>query len=115
VDRETPQYTFDDKNGFYRAPREIIDGVLREGNNIGLNTDPCLSITQICHGMPISNFLNTLPGFNAFATLHDGWGESMNQGGNWNLATNLGSMPAAFLVSYGAIFDQYSYINAKRR
>jgi len=115
VDRETPQFTFDDENVFYRVPREFIDGVLREGKNIGLNETPCLSITQICHGMPISNFLNTLPGFNAFATLHDGWGMSMRQGGNWNLATNLGSMPAAFLVSYGAIFDQYSYINAKRR
>jgi filamentous hemagglutinin len=65
--------------------------------------------------MPISNPLSTLPGFNAFATLHDGWCEWMDQGKNWNLATNLGSMPPALIVNYGALLDQYRYLNSARR
>ena len=115
VDRENPAFEFDQENGFFRAPREMVNGVLREGKNVGHNQNPCLSMTRICHGTTISNALNTLPEFNAFATLHDGWGEWMKQGNNWNLATNLGSMPPALLVNYGALFDQYRYINFRRK
>ncbi len=28
---------------------------------------------SICHGSLVSNSLDTLPGFNSFATLHDQW------------------------------------------
>jgi filamentous hemagglutinin len=116
VDRNNPMVdTLDQENGLYRMPREIVNGELREGKNIGLNENPCLSITRICHGTPISNALNTLPGFNAFATLHDGWGERMRQGGSWNLGTNLGSMPPALMLTYGSLLDQYRYINARRK
>lgn len=95
-------------------PRAMVNGVLSEGKNLGHNR-LCVSLIAICHGTPISNGLNTLPGLNAFATLHDGWGEWMKQGGNWNLATNLGSMPPALLVNYGALIDQYRYINSRRK
>jgi filamentous hemagglutinin len=115
VDRSNPQFDSNEEGGLYRVPRETVDGVLREGKNIGLNENPCVSMTRICHGMPISNGLNTLPGFNAFATLHDGWGEWLAQNKNWNVATNLGSMPPALLVNYGALLDQYRYVNAKRK
>jgi filamentous hemagglutinin family protein len=115
VDRGNPEFDFDEEGSFYRVPRETVNGVLREGKNIGLNENPCLSLTRICHGTPISNALNTLPGFNAFATLHDGWGEWMAQGKQWNLGTNLGSMPPALLVIYGSLLDQYRYINARRK
>ena len=115
VDRDKPVVeTLDQENGLYRMPRVIVNGVLREGKNVG-HDKLCASLIQVCHGTPISNALNTLPGFNAFATLHDGWGEWMKQGKNWNLATNLGSMPPALLVNYGALFDQYRYINSRRK
>ncbi len=116
VDRGKPNFDFDQEDGFFRVPRVLVDGVLREGKNLGHNQNPCVSITQICHGTSISNALNTLPGFNAFATLHDGWGEWMDKtGGNWNPATNLGSMQPALIVNYGALLDQYRYINARRK
>ena len=116
VDRENPEFRFGKENDFFRVPRESVNGVLREGKNIGHNTNPCLSLSGICHGMPISNALNTLPGFNAFATLHDGWGEWMDKtGGNWNIGTNIGSMPPALIVNYGALLDQYRYLNSSRR
>ena len=115
VDRDNPKFTPDEEGGVLRVPRERVNGILREGKNIGLNQNPCLSLTRICHGTPISNALNTLPGFNAFATLHDSWGEWMLKRKQWNLATNLGSMPPALLVNYGALFDQYRYINFRRK
>jgi filamentous hemagglutinin len=115
VDRDEPVVeTLDRENGLYRMPRAMVNDVLSEGKNLGHNR-LCVSLIAICHGTPISNGLNTLPGLNAFATLHDGWGEWMKQGGNWNLATNLGSMPPALLVNYGALIDQYRYINSRRK
>jgi filamentous hemagglutinin len=115
VERENPVVdTLDQENGLYRMPRAMVNGVLREGKNVGHN-ELCSSALKVCHGTPISNALNTLPGFNAFATLHDGWGEWIKQGNNWNLATNLGSMPPALLVNYGALFDQYRYVNSRRK
>lgn len=66
--------------------------------------------------MPISNALNTLPGFNDFATLHDGWGEWLDKtGGAWNSFINVGSMSPALLVTYGSLLEQYSYINSRRK
>lgn len=56
------------------VPMELLDGVMREGKNIGLNRiDDCASFYAVSHGTPISNMLNKVPDFNAFATLHDGW------------------------------------------
>jgi filamentous hemagglutinin len=116
VDRDEP--VFDPINdeggsGLYRVPRVDVTEVLkREGKNIGLNENPCISIMQICHGTPISNALNTLPGFNAFATLHDTW---MNKPDFMNLATNLGTMPPALLLTFGSLIDQYRYINTRRK
>jgi filamentous hemagglutinin len=104
----------DEESGLFRMPRVLVNGILREGKNLGHNR-PCFSIVSVCHGTPISNALNTVPGLNAFATLHDGWGEWMAQGKNWNLATNLGSMPPALIVNYGALLDQYRYLNSARR
>jgi filamentous hemagglutinin len=116
VDRGDPAVKLEKEGDLYRMPRETVNGVLREGKNVGLNENPCLSLTRICHGTPISNALNTLPGFNAFATLHDGWGEWLDKNGNnWNLGTNLGSMPPALMLSYGSLLDQYRYINARRK
>ena len=115
VDRADPVVDkLDNEGGLYRMTRVMVNGVLREGKNIGHN-EQCMSIVSICHGTPISNALNILPGFNAFATLHDGWGEWMAQGKTWNTATNIGSMPPALIVNYGALLDQYRYINARRK
>jgi filamentous hemagglutinin len=110
VDRGDPKFELE-QDEFYFVPRETVNGVLREGKNIGLNQNPCLSLTRVCHGTPISNALNTLPGFNAFATLHDTW---MNQLSN-NTAINLGTMPPALLLNYGSLIDQYRYLNARRK
>ena len=116
VDRENPATDPIDEGGLFRVPQvDVNEALQREGKNIGLNQYPCVSMTRICHGTPISNALNTLPGFNAFATLHDGWGEWIRQGGNWNIGTNLGTMPPALLLTYGSLLDQYRYINSKRK
>ena len=114
VDRGNPVSTFDEENGLFRPSRVFVNGAWQEGKNLGHN-EKCFSLISVCHGTPISNALNTVPGLNAFATLHDGWGEWMAQGKQWNLATNLGSMPPALLVNYGALLDQYRYINARRK
>jgi filamentous hemagglutinin len=112
VDRENPVFNPISEGGLFRVPTEIVNGVIREGNNVGFNQNPCLSFTGICQGTPISNTLNTLPGFNAFATLHDTW---MNQPGFTNTATNLSTMPPALMLTYGSLLDQYRYINARRK
>jgi filamentous hemagglutinin len=102
-----------EEGGIFRVPRETVDGLLREGKNVGYN-EPCTSLLAVCHGTPISNALNTLPGFNAFATLHDGWGAWLEKGEHWNLATNLGSMPPALLVTYVSLLDPYRYLAVQR-
>ncbi|WP_413817397.1 hemagglutinin repeat-containing protein [Pseudomonas sp. P8_241] len=92
------------------VPMELVDGVMREGNNIGLNRiDDCASFYAVCHGTPISNLLNKVPGFNAFATLHDGWMMDLeaHKGTGMSVFENLGSMPPALLVNYGALYDKY--------
>lgn len=70
---------YDESLGY--VPRVLIDGKWREGKNIDLNlslTDPrCSKIYAICHGTPIINILNKIPGFNSFATLHDQWMNSL--------------------------------------
>ena len=115
VDRGNPKFDYVEEDGFYRVPRVLVNGVLREGKNLGHNEE-CVSIFRICHGTPISNAISALPGMNAFATLHDSWGEWMDKtAGVWNTATNIGSMPPSLLVNYGALLDQYRYINAKRK
>ena len=112
VDRGNPVFNPISEGGLFRVPTVNVNDVIREGNNVGLNQNPCLSLTGICQGMPISNALNTLPGFNAFATLHDTW---MNTPGFTNTATNLGTMPPALMLTYGSLLDQYRYINARRK
>ncbi|MDO9617105.1 MAG: hemagglutinin repeat-containing protein, partial [Pseudomonas sp.] len=95
------------------VPRVTVDGVVREGKNIGLNlpldVDVCKSFYSVCHGTAISNGLNNIPGFNSFATLHDQWMISleMHKGGDMNVFENIGSMPPALLVNYGAIYEKY--------
>ncbi len=115
VDRESgPMYTPMQEGGLFRVPLETANGVFREGKNIGLG-QICTSVIAICHGTPISNALNALPGLNAFATLHDGWGDWLKNNGSWNVATNLGTMPPALFLNYGALLDQYRYINNRRK
>jgi filamentous hemagglutinin len=115
VDRDNPEFDPVKEGGLFRVPTVTVNELIREGKNIGFNENPCLSFTGICQGMPISNALNTLPGFNAFATLHDSWSEWLANGKSWNLATNLGSMPPALVVTYGSLLDQYRYINSRRK
>jgi filamentous hemagglutinin len=115
VDRGNPEFKPISEGGLFRVPTVTVNDVIREGKNIGLNENPCLSFTGICQGTPISNALNTLPGFNAFATLHDSWGAWIENGKNWNVATNLGSMPPALVLTYGSLLDQYRYINSRRK
>ena len=114
VDRpERPTFEPVQDGGLWRVPRETVSGVLREGKNIGHNL-PCTPLLAVCRGTPISNALNTLPGFNAFATLHDGWGVWFAKKGSWSLGTNLGSMPPALLVTYGSLLDPYRYLAVQR-
>jgi filamentous hemagglutinin len=115
VDRGNPEFKPISEGGLYRVPQVDVGEILkREGKNIGFN-EVCSSVMSVCHGTPISNALNTLPGFNAFATLHDRWGAWLENGKNWNVATNLGSMPPALAVTYGSLLDQYRYINSRRK
>lgn len=89
---------------------KVID---REGKNIGLNRlvgeVGCENFYSVCHGAPISNALNQIPGMNSFATLHDGWmiGLESTKGVDMSLLENLGSMPPAILVNYGALYEKY--------
>ncbi len=92
------------------VPQIDEDGVIREGKNIGLNrTTDCDSFYSVCHGTPVSNILNQIPGFNGFATLHDGWMINLEayKQADMSLFENLGSMPPALLVNYGALYDKY--------
>ncbi len=97
------------------VPGVLVDGGLREGKNIGLNLDDlatCGKLYSVCHGTAVSNILNDVPGFNSFATLHDSW---MNQlesykGSGMNVFENIGSMPPAMLINYGALYDKYSHL-----
>lgn len=88
--------------------------LIREGKNIGFNAQ-CASVIAICHGTPISNALNTVPGFNAFATLHDTWMNKFATQAIDSVGVNIGSMPPALLLTYGSLVDQYRYINNHRR
>ena len=71
-------------------------------------TEGC-GIFSICHGTPISNGLNQVPGFNSFATLHDTWMSDLEtyKGDEMSFLENIGSMPPALFVNYGAIYDKY--------
>ena len=64
---------------------------------------------SICHGAAVSNVLNQIPGFNSFATLHDQWMISLEKtkGTDMTLFENIGSMPPAIVVNYGAIYEWY--------
>ncbi|NTZ73800.1 hemagglutinin, partial [Pseudomonas protegens] len=110
VDREIgPKFTALE-GGF--VPQELKDGVIREGKNIGLNEylgDSCNSFFSICHGMPISDLLNRVPGFNAFATLHDGMMVRLEdyKDAPMSIYENIGSMPPALVINYGALYDKY--------
>jgi filamentous hemagglutinin len=114
VGRADPKFTPVQENGFYRVPQVMVDGVLREGKNIGLN-EACTSIVAICHGTPISNITNLVPGMNSFATLHDNWGTWLKENGLWNSVTNIGSMPPALLLNYGSLLDQYPYLQNQKK
>lgn len=108
VDRDTGPAYEAGADGF--VPRQYTDGVMREGKNIGLNKAVgCDSFYAVCHGTPISNMLNQVPGFNAFATLHDGWMIDLEayKGTSMSMFENLGSMPPALITNYGALYDKY--------
>ncbi|WP_262377632.1 hypothetical protein [Pseudomonas poae] len=53
--------------------------------------------------------MNQVPGFNGFATLHDGWMINLEayKKADMSIFENLGSMPPALLVNYGALYDKY--------
>ncbi|MCY1547295.1 hypothetical protein D9M68_833430 [compost metagenome] len=117
---------FDDSSGV--VPQVNVGGYLQEGKNIGLNlplTDSaCSGFYSICHGTAVSNLLNDVPGFNAFATLHDQWMISLEKkkGADMTVFENVGSMPPAIFVNYGAIYEKYRSVieglpdaNAKKR
>lgn len=100
---------YDPLSGGY-VPQVDEGGVIREGKNIGLNrTTDCGSFYSVCHGTPVSNILNQVPGFNGFATLHDGWMINLEayKKADMSLFENLGSMPPALIVNYGALYDKY--------
>ncbi|MFJ4196045.1 hemagglutinin repeat-containing protein, partial [Pseudomonas sp. NPDC089534] len=102
------------------VPREWVNGEWVEGKNIGLNAE-CSSMLAVCHGTLISNIANSVPGMNAFATLHDTWmdklilskeaewvlGGSIGPRPDMTIFENLGTMPPALAVNYGALYDKY--------
>ncbi|MGY4532116.1 filamentous hemagglutinin family protein [Pseudomonas sp. TE3786] len=94
------------------VPRVIVDGAYVEGNNLGINwprIDVCSTFYAICHGTPISAGLNQVPGLNSFATIHDSWMTSLEayKEKNMSVFENLGSMPPALFVNYGALYEMY--------
>ncbi|WP_145928394.1 hypothetical protein [Pseudomonas sp. TCU-HL1] len=125
VDRPSGS-NFDDSSGV--VPQVNINGYLQEGKNIGinlpLNDSACAGFYSICHGAAMSNVLNEIPGFNAFATLHDQWMISLerSKGADMTVLENIGSMPPAVFVNYGAVYEKYRPVieglldaNAKKR
>ena len=98
------------------VPRVEENGQWREGINIGHNTGGC-TFYEICHGTPISHGLNTVPGFNAFATLHDTFMDKMEiaAGVEPSLFQNIGTMPPALLINYGALYDKYRVIGEQAK
>ncbi|MFZ6045085.1 DUF637 domain-containing protein [Pseudomonas sp. CR3202] len=102
------------------VPLALKDGIVREGKNIGLNQS-CESFLAICHGTPISNAVNLVPGMNSFATLHDTWMNMVEAAkrAEWqalgaigvppemNVLENIGTMPPALILNYGALYDRY--------
>ncbi|KSW25401.1 hypothetical protein AOX63_17070 [Pseudomonas sp. ADP] len=109
VDRENPKFESLD-GGF--VPQVYFDGGMREGKNIGLNwptLEACSAVYSVCHGTFVSDSLNSVPGFNAFATLHDGWMINLEamKGADMSILENIGSMPPAIIVNYGAIYYKY--------
>uniref|UniRef100_UPI00138DF126 hypothetical protein n=1 Tax=Halotalea alkalilenta TaxID=376489 RepID=UPI00138DF126 len=110
VDRpEGAEFLPTPEDGFFRVPTVSLEEVVREGKNIGLNK-ACASAFSICHGTPISNALNAVPGFNSFATLHDTWMNWLDVKEMTNMATNIGSMPPALILNYGSLADQYYWL-----
>ncbi|MEK1942675.1 MAG: filamentous hemagglutinin N-terminal domain-containing protein [Pseudomonas sp.] len=94
------------------VPQVVRDGLAREGKNIGMNwpaIEACSSWYAICHGTPISDAVNKLPGLNSFATLHDSWMVLLEMAKKSDMSTleNIGSMPPALIVNYGALYDKY--------
>ncbi|BAN51063.1 filamentous hemagglutinin N-terminal domain-containing protein [Metapseudomonas resinovorans] len=102
---------FDASPGY--VPKISVDGIAKEGKNIGLNLPlddiACSKFYSVCHGTAISNLLNEVPGFNSFATIHDQWMISLEaaKGADMSVFENIGSMPPAIIVNYGAIYDKY--------
>ncbi|THF63548.1 hypothetical protein E6O51_04930 [Pseudothauera rhizosphaerae] len=110
VDRpDGPEFTQIPEEGFYRVPKVVVDGVEMAGKNIGLNR-VCTSLLAICHGTPISNALNAVPGFNSFATLHDTWMNWLDVNKMTNMITNIGTMPPAIMLNYGSFASQYYWL-----
>lgn len=113
VDREQSDFAPLEENF---VPRVSDNGYVREGKNIGLNlpidSPECQSFYSICHGTPASNLLNNVPGFNSFATLHDSWMVSLESmtGSEMNWLQNIGTMPPALLINYGALYDKHMHI-----
>ncbi len=102
---------FESLDGHF-VPHITAGDILVEGKNIGSNwpsIEACSSWYSICHGTPISNGLNQLPGMNSFATLHDSWMTSLEalKGGDMSILENIGSMPPALLINYGALYEKY--------
>ena len=117
VDRpDGPTFKPLNEEGFARVPIVTIDSTVREGKNIGLNLNyllmepGCTSVLSVCHGTPISNALNVVPGFNAFATLHDTWMNWFDKHELTSKMTNIGSMPPALILNYGAVADKYYWL-----
>lgn len=96
------------------VPRVLLNGIWREGENIGFNKlsgeAGCKSVLSVCYGLPISNTLNYVPGFNSFATLHDQWMMDLIKfkGSPMRIWEKLGSMAPALLINYGALYDKYN-------
>jgi filamentous hemagglutinin len=106
VDRTGPDgAVFDETLDF--VPQVIEDGIGREGKNIGFNR-LCFSDFAICHGTPISDGLNQVPGLNSFATLHDSWMKGVEDMG---VVQNIGTMLPALIVNYGALYDKYRILS----
>jgi filamentous hemagglutinin len=112
VDRpEGPKFDEVKEGDFLRVPTVLVDGVVREGKNFGLNKE-CFLFWEICHGTSISNALNVIPGANALATVHDTWMnkiDALNMGNTITDIINFATMPPALVLNYSALINQYYF------
>jgi len=100
---ENSRFEFNEEGQQFPEDRDMnVVGLNRQlGSDSGGKAFLLDSVTQ---SGPVSKVLNFIPGVNNLARVHDFFFNSGALG--FNLATNLGTIPAAGAISFGAIIGQ---------